>query len=70
MKYITKSFKDIKKLDEWLNSFKKDKPRSEYDYKIVGYVAVNNQIVVTLMVFDASIKAEEYTKTFLDYLKN
>lgn len=51
-KFITKGFKDKNEIDDWLFSFKKDKVSSEYEYKVIGYVVYNDEIVITLEVYE------------------
>lgn len=39
-------------IDDWLNSFQKDKPAGEYNFEIVGYAPLRSGIVVTVKVWE------------------
>ena len=51
-KYYTKKFTSEEGIDNWLNSFQKDKPQGEYNYEIVGYVYAGDMIIITIRVHD------------------
>lgn len=54
-KYYTKVFTDPTKIDPWLHSFQRDVPASlGNEAEIVGYVSLNDKIVVTIKRFEPS----------------
>lgn len=50
--FWTRSQELYSDVDEWLGSFKKDVPAAFYNYKIVGYVATEDNLIITVEVGD------------------
>lgn len=52
-KYYTKAFyKEEDNIDEWINSFQKDKPLGEYNFEVIGYCSFRSGVIITIKIWE------------------